>query len=147
MRATGRGFTLIELMLIVTIVGVLVAIALPTYNEYTLRARVAEALTLADGARVSVGEAYAARGAFPNSNVEAGLPAATSISGDSVASVEIDPGGVIAVTLSSTMGGTPSMDGQTLLLTPTASDGSVTWVCDIGGDTTRYKYVPSECRR
>ncbi len=146
MKKVQSGFTLIELMIVVAIIGILAAVALPAYQDYTIRAKVSEGLTLASAAKAAVTETNAATGAFPATNGAAGLPAATDISGDSITSITVGAGGVISILTAGTLGGDPSMNAQTITLTPTATPGAVTWACAIGGDSTRYKYVPADCR-
>ena len=136
-----QGFTLIELMIVVAIIGILAAIAIPAYQDYTKRARVTEGLSLASAAKTSVTEYYASNNSFPGSNASAGL--ATTISGASVSSVVVGTNGVITVTYSSLVDST----NNTLTLTPTATSGAVTWVCAKG--TTNgvlSNWLPSNCR-
>ena len=96
-----QGFTLIELMIVVAIIGILAAIALPAYQDYTTRARVSEGITLASGAKTAVTEYYSAENEMPSNNESAGLALKTEISGDSVTSVEVIASGAIEVIFSS----------------------------------------------
>jgi type IV pilus assembly protein PilA len=135
-----RGFTLIELMIVVAIIAILAAIALPAYQDFVARAQVAEGLSLAGGAKNAVATQYAQNGQFPADNLEAGLSANTSISGKYVSSVTVAGAGTISVLFSNSA--SAKIAGQTLLLAPTDQGGSLSWVCS-GHDA---RYLPSSCR-
>ena len=141
MKAIQKGFTLIELMIVVAIIGILAAIALPAYQDYTARAQMSEALVLADGQKTAVTEYYSDKGEFPGDNTSAGISAASAISGKYVAAVAV-ASGVITSTMKST-GVAAGIQSGTLTLTPTAGSGSVSWACTSG---VNAKYKPAACR-
>ncbi|MGQ3892577.1 pilin [Legionella sp. CNM-4043-24] len=133
-----KGFTLIELMIVVAIVGILAAIAIPAYQDYTIRARVSEGMTMASSAKLAVAETAQTNNALPATQAATGYvtPAATS----NVTSIAIGANGVITVTYTAAAG------GGTLLMTPTlTANGDITWDCKAGG-TLLNKYRPAACR-
>ena len=146
-QARQQGFTLIELMIVVAIIGILAAIAIPAYQDYTIRAQVSEGLSLASGAKASVAEYYQNTGSAPLDNNTAGLAASTAISGNYVSSVEVSPDGATSngtITITYGVGVNTTITGSTLNLTPSFGTGSIGWNCS-GGDVAD-QYRPQECR-
>ncbi len=139
MKKTQSGFTLIELMIVVAIIGILAAIALPAYQDYTKRSNVTEGFSLAGGVKAAVAEYYSSEGAWPTSNGVAGLATSTDISGNAVTSVAV-VNGLITVTYNSKVDAT----NNTIQLSPNASGGSIEWKCS--GGSVDNKYRPSRCR-
>ena len=138
-----KGFTLIELMIVVAIIGILASVALPAYQDYTARSQMTEAMTLASGAKGAVTEFYSNEGAWPSNNSSAGLAAAGSISGKYVGSVDA-AGGVIVATMKNT-GVAAGIASATLTLSPITHSGSIEWKCKKGASTDA-KYYPATCR-
>lgn len=131
------GFTIIELMIAVAIIGILAAIAIPAYQTYITRSRVSESILFASDAKSNVAQYYLSTGNFPNSNDEAGIPA--TISSPMVASVDVSNNGRVTVTTSIS-----GITNGTIIFSPHASSSGVEWTCtdgSLGGD-----YRPSNCR-
>ena len=146
MKKVQQGFTLIELMIVVAIIGILAAVAIPAYQDYTIRAKVTEGLSLAGAAKTAVAETYSSKGVPPLTNTGAGIALATSIIGNSVASVGISGRGLITINYKLVgLGGTA--DGKKVMLQPTFGPGGVVWVCtSVAGTTMPTKYLPGQCR-
>ena len=141
-----QGFTLIELMIVVAIIGILAAIAIPAYQDYTIRAQVSEGLNLSGGAKTAVTEFFQDRGTLPGNNATAGVADSGQIQGNYVSQVAV-AAGVITVTYSSTgdQEANAAIDGDTLTLTPdTTNPGSVDWNCS--STTLANKHLPAACR-
>ena len=137
-----KGFTLIELMIVVAIIAILAAIALPAYQDYTKRSYVSEGLSLASGAKASVAEYFMNQGAFPTSNSDAGIAASGTIIGNAVTGVTVGSAGKITVSFNAKVNG--SSGSGTLILTPKDNGGSLVWSCT--DSTLDPKYLPSNCR-
>jgi type IV pilus assembly protein PilA len=136
-----KGFTLIELMIVVAIIAVLAALALPAYQDYVARAQVAEGYSLASDARTAIVVYHADRSAYPADNPDAGLAIPTSISGRYVESVTVGPAnGAIEVLFGNES--SAKISGQTLTLQMQNPGGALHWDC--GGLDPRY--LPSACR-
>ena len=142
MYTIEKGFTLIELMIVVAIIGILAAIAIPAYQDYTIRAQVSEGLSLVAGAKLGVAEYFMDRGALPSDNEEAGIADPDDIVGKYVESVEVADGEII-VTYG--LDAHALIDGETLALTPiTTNPGAIGWICD--SDDLSNKHLPGACR-
>ena len=138
MKTMQKGFTLIELMIVVAIIGILAAVALPAYQDYTIRAKVSELLLAASGARTSIAEKFQTD---PSASGSAGVGVTIPVVGK-IATASVDDGGTIVVTGSSAS--TSVGAAVTVTMTPTFSSatGTITWAC-VG---TPSKYLPATCR-
>ncbi|HHL3629608.1 TPA: pilin [Neisseria meningitidis] len=163
MNTLQKGFTLIELMIVIAIVGILAAVALPAYQDYTARAQVSEAILLAEGQKSAVTEYYLNHGEWPANNSSAGVATSADIKGKYVKSVEVKNGVVTATMLSS--GVNNEIKGKKLSLWAKRQAGSVKWFCgqpvtrdakaannadgvtaDSGNEKIDTKHLPSTCR-
>ncbi|HEZ6787247.1 TPA: pilin [Neisseria meningitidis] len=159
MNTLQKGFTLIELMIVIAIVGILAAVALPAYQDYTARAQVSEAILLAEGQKSAVTEYYLNHGIWPGNNTSAGVATASDIKGKYVQKVEVNNGVVTATMLSS--GVNKEIKGKKLSLWAKRQNGSVKWFCgqpvtrndaatDVAAandnDKIDTKHLPSTCR-
>jgi type IV pilus assembly protein PilA len=146
-KPTQNGFTLIELMIVVAIVGILAAVAIPAYQDYTVRAKVAEGFAAIGAAKANVADVYMATGSFPGSNADAGLGTAADYATSQVNSLEIGAGGAITVTFKKLGDGTALASGKQILFTPTATAaGAVNWGCAGGATPLSARYRPGNCR-
>jgi len=146
MKSMQKGFTLIELMIVVAIIAILAAIAIPAYQNYLIRTQVAEATSLAAGAEVSVAEYHANTGSWGTGAASVGVTStATDISGKYVSQVAVAAGKITATfSKTSPQKANAAIDTKTLTLSPTASaNGDIHWTCT---GTVDAKYLPSSCR-
>lgn len=133
-----RAFSLIELMIVIAIIGILSAIAIPQYQNYVTRAKISEGLQLASAAKIAVADYAQSNPNFPDSNQQAGIPEV--ISSQYVASVTIGAAGVITIIYLPAAG---AGDNPTLTLTPSNSNGAIQWACS---GTMANEYKPANCR-
>ncbi|MGJ0106953.1 pilin [Neisseria meningitidis] len=164
MNTLQKGFTLIELMIVIAIVGILAAVALPAYQDYTARAQVSEAILLAEGQKSAVTEYYLNHGKWPGDNSDAGVASASKIKGKYVKEVEVKNGVVTATMASSNVNN--EIKGKKLSLWAKRQNGSVKWFCGQpverdanakddgvtadaaanGNNGINTKHLPSTCR-
>ncbi|HHH8190933.1 TPA: pilin [Neisseria meningitidis] len=160
MNTLQKGFTLIELMIVIAIVGILAAVALPAYQDYTARAQVSEAILLAEGQKSAVTEYYLNHGIWPKNNTSAGVASSSTIKGKYVKEVTVANGVITATMLSS--GVNKEIQGKKLSLWAKRQDGSVKWFCGLpvtrnannadavaaktGTNKIDTKHLPSTCR-
>ena len=148
MKKVQQGFTLIELMIVVAIIGILAAVAIPAYQDYTKRANVTEGLGLASATKTAVVEHFNVKGYMPTNIASAGIAQPGSIVGNAVTSVKViygpnATGGMIQIFYN-----TKVINGGELDLSPITSAGGVKWTCKVGPGTAAIKgsWLPSSCR-
>lgn len=159
MRKVQQGFTLIELMIVVAIIGILASIAIPAYQDYTVRTQVTEGMNLAAEAKQTIGDFWSSRGRLPPNNASAGLAAAASITGNYVTNLTVNNG---RITLTYGNRANSNINTKKLSLTPNQNQaGGLVWVCGkatapsgastitgAGTDETDLdlKFLPTDCR-
>ena len=144
MNKVQQGFTLIELMIVVAIIGILAAIAIPAYNDFTIRSKVTEVINMAGVCKTSVAEYYQSKGVMPPTGLEAGCSTTDSL----MATAPVVAAGVISVTAKGSLGTqlTANTSGLTLIYTPKLTSGAITaWDC-FTGTSILAKYLPAVCR-
>jgi type IV pilus assembly protein PilA len=139
----AKGFTLIELMIVVAIIAILAAIAIPMFQEYAIRAQVSEGAVLASGAKNAVGDFISSNGHYPATNESAGLAPSTSITGNYVSSVDISTGAIVVAFKGPKA--SPQIADQTLVFTPVTYANAIGWSCTKG--TLEPRYLPPTCRQ
>jgi type IV pilus assembly protein PilA len=142
MKKTQQGFTLIELMIVVAIVGILAAIALPAYQDYTTRSKISEGLTLAEAAKTAVADHYQTLNTFPLNSQSAGYSSPNTKYVSGITIVE----GLITITYKTATGVATGEDE--LMLSPlTTTGGALDWKCKtVTGTAVQQKYLPANCR-
>lgn len=140
MKKVQQGFTLIELMIVIAIIGILAAVALPAYQDYTTRAKLSEGITLASSAKTAVSEHYMSRNSFPSNNTSAGYSSPTT---DYVDSITVSSGQITIVY--NTEAGVDASETD-LVLSPSTGSGRVAWTCGATGTSVLDKYLPANCR-
>ncbi len=157
MKARQQGFTLIELMIVVAIIGILAAVAVPQYQDYTIRSQVSEGLNMTSELKAAVSDYYSTRGSMPSNNASAGLAANSSYTGNYVSGINVSSG-AITVTFGNRVNA--NISGQTLALSPgTNPANQIVWVCGrasapsgvsvatSGTTNLASRYLPTDCRQ
>ena len=144
MKNMQKGFTLIELMIVVAIIAILAAIAIPAYQDYLVRTQVSEGAVLTDGAKTAISEFYSNKGYFPATNASAGLAKSTSIVGKYVSSVDAGVANKGRIVATFGTGANKAIQTNTFVLSAVTSAGAIAWTCT--RSTVAQKYLPTSCR-
>jgi type IV pilus assembly protein PilA len=148
MKSVQKGFTLIELMIVVAIIGILAAVALPAYQDYTVRAKMSEVIGFAGSAKTAVSECMLAEGGDDtacDTNAEVGLAVATDINSTYVESVTVGTDAAITVAVQGT--NVADLDAGSVIMTPTYNESAgIRWACANSDNAALGKYMPTECR-
>ena len=145
MKNMQKGFTLIELMIVVAIIAILAAIAVPAYQNYLIRAQVSEGTSLAGAAQTGIAEFYSNYGRLPGSNTSAGVPSDASITGKYVSDVLVDSTGKVKVTFG--LASNAKISQKLLYFSPVTTSGGVSWTCTTStGTNVPAQYLPTTCR-
>jgi type IV pilus assembly protein PilA len=137
-----KGFTLIELMIVVAIIGILAAIAIPAYQDYTIRAQVSEGLILSASAKTAISEYYVYHGAWPNDNSAAGLAGEHDIFGKYVEHVKVSDN---VIEIKYKYDSHTAIQNEKIELTAVDNNGSISWTCASAGNI-QPKHLPASCR-
>ncbi len=137
-----QGFTLIELMIVVAIIGILASLAIPAYQSYTIRAQVSEGLFLSGPIQNAVAAFHEEKGTFPVDNVDAALESPASYAGTYVSSISVN-GATISIQYGNKANA--QISGWDVFITATSNPGSMSWTCTSGGIISE-SYLPSSCR-
>ncbi|PTU63614.1 hypothetical protein DB032_01085 [Chromobacterium sp. Panama] len=146
MQKTQQGFTLIELMIVVAIIGILAAIAIPAYQDYTARAKVTEGMNAAGAAKTAVSEYAISQGTLPGTLASAGVSSASSTY---VTQTTISANGIISIQMQNI---NSDVNAKYFSLVPTLASGTVSWACrsgdgsGVGSNAIPSKYLPANCR-